>query len=122
MHDLKKVEENFREFLKSRLDERRFRIDEIEITEKLLSEQEAFSIPFASVSYFLVNEDEKPVLYVNIASRMGSQSMVFIDENGYEEYDVYDGGKKEIRKRFESHAEKVRKFEEERDLRRVDMD
>ena len=54
MHDLKKVEEKFHEYLKTRLNEKTYRIDEIKITEELLEKQEAFYIPFGWISYFLV--------------------------------------------------------------------
>ena len=59
MHDLKKVEEKFHEYLKTRLNEKTYRIDEIKITEELLEKQEAFYIPFGWISYFLVIEDGK---------------------------------------------------------------
>ena len=41
-------------------------------------------MPFGFLSYFLVIEDEKPVLYVRTATRMGSivDSIGFVDENG----------------------------------------
>ena len=44
MHDLKKLEEKFHEFLKDGLNEKEFDINGIEITEGLLEEQEAFHI------------------------------------------------------------------------------
>lgn len=40
MHDLRKVEEKFHEYLKSRLNEESFRIDEIKITEDLLEQED----------------------------------------------------------------------------------
>ena len=42
MHDLKKLDDKFHEFLKSGLNEKDYDFDEIEITEKLLDEKEAF--------------------------------------------------------------------------------
>jgi hypothetical protein len=50
MYDLTKVEEKFHEYLKSRLKEEIYSIDEIKITEELLEQQEAFYIPFGWVS------------------------------------------------------------------------
>ena len=70
MVDLKKVEEKFHEYLKARLDEKIYRIDEIRITEDLLEKEEAFYIPFGWISYFLVIEDGKPAVYANACSRM----------------------------------------------------
>lgn len=46
MNDLKKVEENFHEFIKAALREKASRIDAIELTEELFKQQEAFLIPF----------------------------------------------------------------------------
>ena len=76
MYDLKKVEEKFHEYLKARLDEKVYRIDEIRITEELLEKEEAFYMPFGWISYFLVIEDEKPVVYANACSRMLLHSLM----------------------------------------------
>ena len=81
MHDLKKVEEKFHEYLKARLDENTYHIDEIKITEELLEKEEAFYISFGWISYFLVIEDEKPVIYANACSRMDLDVVAFIDDN-----------------------------------------
>ena len=116
MHDLKKVEERFHEYLKSRLNEEIYHIDEIKITEGLLEQQEAFYIPFGWISYFLVIEGEKPVVYANACSRMDLNTIAFIDEDGYEDYDVWAGDNPEMSKRYGSHARKVKKFNHD-DLR-----
>ena len=110
MYDLKKVEEKFHEYLKSRLNEEIYRIDEIEITEELLEQQKAFYIPFGWISYFLVIEDEKPVVYANACSRMDLDTIAFIDENSYEDYDVWAGDNPEISKKYGSHVRFVKKF------------
>ena len=110
MYDLRKVEEKFHEYLKSRLNEKVYRIDEIKITEDLLKQEEAFYIWFGSLSYFLVIEDEKPVIYANARSRMDLDMIAFIDENGYEDYDVWDGDHPDVIKRYTVHAKKVKKF------------
>ena len=110
MYDLKKVDDNFHEYLKSRLNEDRYRIDEIKITEDLLKQQEAFYIPFGWISYFLVIEDEKPVVYANACSRMDLDTVAFIDENGYEDFDVWDGDKPDVSKRYSSHSRHVKRF------------
>ena len=91
MHDLKKLEKKFHEFLKSGLNEKDYDFDEIEITEKLLEEKEAFFIPFGYLTYFLVIEDGKPVVYVNAATRMDTDAICFVDEESYECYDVFLG-------------------------------
>lgn len=112
MYDLKKVDEKFHEFLREVLNEERFPFDELEITEKLLEQEEAFYIPFGTVSYFLVIEDQKPVVYLRAISRMDLYEIVFIDENGYESYDLWDGGHREVSERYHSHLRNVRRFDE----------
>lgn len=110
MHDLKKVEEKFHEYLKTRLNEKTYRIDEIKITEELLEKQEAFYIPFGWISYFLVIEDGKPEVYANACSRMDLDMIAIIDENGYEDYDVWGGKHPDITGKYRSHAGKVKRF------------
>ena len=110
MHDLKKVEEKFHEYLKTRLNEKTYRIDEIKITEELLEKQEAFYIPFGWISYFLVIEDGKPEVYANAYSRMDLDMIAIIDENGYEDYDVWGRKHPDITVKYRSHAGKVKRF------------
>ena len=112
MHDLKKLEKKFHEFLKSGLNEKDYDFDEIEITEKLLEEKEAFFIPFGYLTYFLVIEDEKPVVYVNAATRMDTDTICFVDEDSYECYDVFLGNNREISEKYYSHSKKVKKFKD----------
>ena len=109
-YDLKKVEEKFHEYLKDRLNEKIYRIDEIKITEELLEKESAFYIPFGWISYFLVIEDEKPVVYANACSRMDLDVVAFIDENGYEDYDLWVEDNPDIYKKYDIHAKKVKKF------------
>ena len=110
MHDFGKVEEKFHEYLKSRLNDEVCRIGEIKITEDLLVQEKAFYISFGWISYFLVIEDENPVVYANACSRMDLDVIAFIDENGYEDYDVWDGGHPEMIGRYSVHARGVKKF------------
>ncbi|WP_297827745.1 hypothetical protein [uncultured Methanobrevibacter sp.] len=110
VYDLKKVEEKFHEYLKARLIEDIYRVDEIRITEELLEQQEAFYIPFGWISYFLVIEDEKPMVYANACSRMDLDVVAFIDENGYEDYDLWVEDNTDIYKKYDAHAKKVKKF------------
>ena len=110
MYDLRKVEEKFHEYLKSRLNEEIYRIDEIKITEELLEKQEAFYIPFGWISYFLVIEDGKPVVYANASSRMDLDVVAFIDEDGYEDYYVWAGEHPEMSERYYRHARNVERF------------
>ena len=117
MHDLKKVEIKFHEYLKARLNEEIYRIDEIKITEELLEKEKAFYIPFGWISYFLVIEDKKPVVYANACSRMDLDTVAFIDENGYEDYDVWAGDNPEMRKKYGAQAWKVKRFNYEEDLK-----
>lgn len=111
MYNLKKVEEEFHKYLKLRLKREKYDFDKLKITEELLKQQEAFYMPFGHISYFLVIEDdEKPVLYVHASSRMDLSLLIFIDENGYEEYDVWMGDHQEISERFKIHAKNVKRF------------
>jgi len=110
MYYLKKVEEKFHEYLKSRLDEEVYRIDEIKITEDLLEQEEAFYIWFGWLSYFLAIEDEKPIVCANACSRMDLDVIAFIDENGYEDYDVWDGNHPDMIGKYGDYAKKVKKF------------
>lgn len=113
MYDLKKVEENFHKYLRTGLDEKEFRINEIKITEELLEQQKAFYIPFGHISYFLVIEDDKPVLYVHVSSRMDLSLIVFVDENGYDVYNVWYTveGNEEIYKKYVEQADKFERFD-----------
>ena len=110
MYDLKKVEKKFHEYLKSRLNDKTYRIDEIRITEELLKQEKAFYMPFGWISYFLVIEDGKPAVYANACSRMDLDIIAVIDENGYEDYDVWDGDHPDIIKKYRRHASHVKKF------------
>lgn len=111
MYDLKKVEEKFHEYLRNGLDEKEFRINEIKVTEDLLEQQKAFYIPFGHISYFLVIENEKPIVYANVSSRMDLDLIVFADENKYEVYDVWDDeSHKDIYKKYIDHLDKVKRF------------
>ena len=112
MHDLKKLDEKFHEFLKNGLNAKDYNFDEIEITEKLLDEKKAFYIPFGYLTYFLVIEDGKPVVYVNAATRMDTDTICFVGEDSYECYDVFLGHNKEISEKYYSHAKKVKKFKD----------
>ena len=110
MNDLKRLEEKFHEYLRARLDENHFRIDEIRLNEDLFKQQDAFYIPFGHVTYFLVSEDGRPVVYARASSRMDLDTVAFIDENGYEDYDVWMGENPEISKRYRNGARNVRRF------------
>ena len=112
MHDLKKLDDKFHEFLKSGLNEKDYDFDEIEITENLLDEKKAFYIPFGYLTYFLVIEDGKPVVYVNAATRMDTDAICFVDEDSYECYDVFLGNNREISEKYYSHSKKVKKFKD----------
>ena len=116
-YDLKKVEEKFHEYLKDRLNEKIYRIDEIKITEELLEKESAFYIPFGWISYFLVIEDEKPVVYANACSRMDLDIVAFIDEKGYEDYDVWAGENSDMGKKYGIQARKVKRFNHKEDLK-----
>lgn len=117
MYDLKKVEKKFHEYLKARLNENIYRIDEVKITEDLLEKEVAFYIPFGWISYFLVIEDEKPVVYANASSRMDLDTIAFIDENGFEDYSRWEDGNDEFFRKYRIHAQNVKRFNYEKDLK-----
>ena len=113
MHDLTKIRKNFDELVLSRLSEevlKRNCIDENDelITEELLNRREIIEAPFGSIIYFLVLEDENPVLYLEKASRMGSDDLYIINEEGCEYYDIYDGFPPEIKERYFNHLENIK--------------
>ena len=120
MNELKKVEENFHEFLKAALREKPSRIDAIGLTEELFKRQEAFLIPFGYVSYFLGIEDEKPIAYVNMTTRMGIDFICFVDESGYDVHDVIDGCNPEASRRYAEHSKNVERFRDVKDLRKFE--
>ena len=83
MHDLTNIQKTFNELIMSRLDDKileRNNIGENEelIREELFEMKEIIEVPFGSIIYSLGLEDEKPVLYVEIASRMGSDDLYVI--------------------------------------------
>lgn len=108
----KKIEDNLYELLNKLFHENYYERDEIKITEELFEQQEAVHVPFGFLSYFLVMEDEKPVLYVHVATRMDIDSIGFVDENGDEGYDVYFGDHKDIVEKYKAQSQNVRKFKE----------
>ena len=80
MHDLTKIRKNFDEVIMSRLNDeilKRNNIGENEelIREELFEMREIIEVPFGSIIYFLALEGGNPVLYVEIASRMGSDDL-----------------------------------------------
>jgi len=109
---LKKIEDNLYELLNKLFHQNYYERDEIKITEELFEQQEAVHVPFGFLSYFLVMEDEKPVLYVHVATRMDIDSIGFVDENGDEGYDVYFGDHKDIVEKYNTQSQKVKKFKE----------
>jgi len=113
-YDFKKLEDNLYELLNKLFFQNYYERDEIKVTEELLYQQEAVHVPFGFLSYFLVIEDEKPVLYVRTATRMGSivDSIGFVDENGDEGYDVSDGDYREIVERYNNQLKNVKEFKE----------
>ena len=113
MHDLTNIRKSFDELVLSRLSDevlKRNCIDENEelITEELLNKREIIEVPFGSIIYFLVLEDENPVLYLEKASRMGSHDLYIIDDEGYEYYDIYDGYPPLIKERYLNHLKDIK--------------
>ena len=114
MYDLTNIRKSFNELILSKLSEeilKRNNIGEDEelIREELLEMREIIEVPFESISYFLALEDEKPVLYVEIASRMGSDNLYVIKDNSYECYDIYDGYPPEIKDKYFEHEKNIKR-------------
>lgn len=107
MHDLKRLEEKFHEFIGA---DDGYDKSEIRITEELLERKEMLYIPFGYMTYFLVIEDEKPVLYVRAVSRMDLNSICFVDEEGFRCHDVFMPESNEgIREKYKRHARNVKR-------------
>ena len=114
MYDLTNIRKTFNERILSRLDEeilKRNYIGEDEelIREELFEMREIIEVPFGSIIYFLALEDEKPVLYVEMASRMGSDDLYVIKDESYECYDIYDGYPPEIKDKYFEHEKKIKR-------------
>ena len=112
--DLTNIRKTFDELVVSRLSDKVFERngisnDEELITEELLNKCKIIEVPFGSIVYFLVLEDGKPVLYLEKASRMGSDDLYLIDENGDECYDIYEGYPPEIKEKYLSHLKELEK-------------
>ena len=96
MHDLTNIQKRFNELILNRLGEEVLKRNNIYenkelIREELFEMKEIIEVPFGSIIYFLALEDEEPVLYVALASRMGSDDLYVIKKDSYDYYDIYDG-------------------------------
>ena len=114
MYNLTNMRKTFNELIMNRLDDRileRNNIGENEelIREELFEMKEIIEVPFGSIIYFLALEDEEPVLYVELASRMGSDDLYVIKEDSYDCYDIYDGYPPEIEDKYFSHLKNIKK-------------
>ena len=112
MHDLTNIQKTFNELILSRLREEVLKRNDIHEDEELIREElfdmkEIIEVPFGSIIYFLATEDEKPVLYVEIASRMGSDDLYIINEEGCKYYDIYEGYPPEIKERYFNHLDNI---------------
>ena len=113
MHDLTNIQKTFNEIILSRLSEKVLKANNIHedeelIREKLFEMKEIIEVPFGSIIYFLALEDEEPVLYVELASRMGSDDLYVIKEDSYDCYDIYDGYPPEIREKYFGHLKNIK--------------
>ena len=113
MYDLTNIIKTFDELVVSRLSDKVLKVNGISkdkelITEELLNKREIIEVPFGSIIYFLVLEDGNPVLYLEKASRMGSDDLYIIDNEGYEYYDIYDGYPPLIKERYFNHLENIK--------------
>ena len=106
MYDLEKLEKKFHEFIRK---DKFYEDEEIRITQDLLKRQEALYVPFGWMVYFLVIEDERPVIYVRVISRMDLDMICFVDEEGYECYDVFMGDHEDMRRKFRKRQRNVRR-------------
>lgn len=113
MHDLTNIQKTFNELILSRLGEEVLKRNDIHEDEELIKEElfdmkEIIEVPFGSIIYFLALEDENPVLYVEIASRMGSDDLYIIKDDSYECYDIYDGYPPEIKDKYFGHLKNIK--------------
>lgn len=113
MYDLTKIRKTFDGLIMSRLNEEILERNDISEDEELIREdlfemREIIEVPFGSIIYFLAIEDEKPVLYVEIASRMGSDDLYVIAEDSYECYDIYDGYPPQIKDKYFDHLKNIK--------------
>ena len=113
MHDLKNIQKAFNKLILSRLREEVLKRNDIHEDEELIREElfdmkEIIEVPFGSIIYFLALEDENPVLYVEIASRMGSDDLYVIKEDSYDCYDIYDGYPPEIKDKYFGHLKNIK--------------
>ena len=113
MHDLTNIQKTFNELILSRLREEVLKRNDIHedkelIREELFDMKEIIEVPFGSIIYFLALEDENPVLYVEIASRMGSDDLYVIKEDSYDCYDIYDGYPPEIKDKYFGHLKNIK--------------
>lgn len=114
MHDLTKIQKTFNEIVFSRLrdnilERNGIGKDEELIGEELFSQREIITVPFGHIEYFLAIEDEKVLLYVEKASRMGSHDICIIDDDSYECIDVYDGYPPELKEKYFGHLKRIKK-------------
>ena len=113
MHDLKNIQKAFNELILSRLREEVLKRNDIHEDEELIREElfdmkEIIEVPFGSIIYFLALEGGNPVLYVEIASRMGSDDLYIIKDDSYECYDIYDGYPPEIKDKYFGHLKNIK--------------
>ena len=113
MHDLTNIQKTFNELILSRLGEEVLKRNDIHEDEELIKEElfdmkEIIEVPFGSIIYFLALENENPVLYVEIASRMGSDDLYVIKEDSYDCYDIYDGYPPEIKDKYFGHLKNIK--------------
>ena len=113
MHDLTNIQKTFNELILSRLGEEVLKRNDIHEDEELIREElfdmkEIIEVPFGSIIYFLALEDENSVLYVEIASRMGSDDLYVIKEDSYDCYDIYDGYPPEINDKYFGHLKNIK--------------
>ena len=114
MHDLTNIQKTFNEIILSRLSEKVLKANNIHEDEELIREElfemkEIIEVPFGSIIYFLALENEKPALYVEMASRMGSDDLYVIKEDSYDCYDIYDGYPSEIEDKYFAHLKNIKK-------------
>ena len=113
MHDLTNIQKTFNELILSRLGEEVLKRNDIHEDEELIREElfdmkEIIEVPFESIIYFLVLEDGNPVLYLEKASRMGSDDLYVIKEDSYDCYDIYDGYPPEIKDKYFNHLKNIK--------------
>ena len=113
--DLRNIRKTFDELVLSRLSDKILKVNNIHKDKELITEESMYNkqiieVPFGSIIYSLGIEDEKPVIFAHVISRMDMKRVFIIDEYGWKGCDVNGPGKNEdLLEKYRSHLSNVEK-------------